>query len=114
MKRSSHNLTAVEPIGDIEDAIITLLRYVGEDPSRDGLLDTPARVARAWREMTSGYHEDPAEILGRTFEEECDEMVVLKGVSFYSTCEHHMLPFYGEASVGYFPGKVVGISKLAR
>ncbi|HSP33534.1 MAG TPA: GTP cyclohydrolase I FolE [Thermoanaerobaculia bacterium] len=99
---------------EAEHAVATLLRYIGEDPGRDGLLDTPSRVARAWREMTTGYNEDPGEILGRTFEEECDEMVVLKGVSFYSTCEHHMLPFYGEASVGYLPGKVVGISKLAR
>ena len=114
MKRSSHNLTAVEPIGDIEDAITTLLRYVGEDPARDGLRDTPARVGRAWREMTSGYEDDPAAILGRTFEESSDEMIILRGISFYSTCEHHLLPFYGTATVGYLPGKVVGISKLAR
>lgn len=97
-----------------EDAVGTILRFIGEDPSRDGLLDTPSRVVRAWREMTAGYHEDPAAILGTTFEEECDEMVMLTGISFYSTCEHHMLPFYGHASVGYLPGKVVGISKLAR
>ena len=114
MKRSSHNLTAVEPIGDIEEAITTLLRYVGEDPSRDGLRDTPGRVARAWREMTSGYDDDPAVILGRTFEESSDEMIILRGISFYSTCEHHLLPFYGTATIGYLPGKVVGISKLAR
>ncbi len=97
-----------------EEAVATMLRFVGENPSRDGLLDTPSRVVRAWREMTAGYAEDPAEILGRTFEEECDEMVVLSGISFYSTCEHHLLPFYGHVSVGYLPGKVVGISKLAR
>ena len=97
-----------------EAAVTTILRFVGEDPGRDGLLDTPARVIRAWREMTAGYREDPAEILGTTFEETCDEMVVLSGISFYSTCEHHLLPFYGHASVGYLPGKVVGISKLAR
>ena len=97
-----------------EDAVATILKYIGEDPGRDGLLDTPGRVVRAWKEMTAGYRESAAEILQRTFEEECDEMVVLKGVSFYSTCEHHLLPFYGEASVGYLPGKVVGISKLAR
>jgi len=114
MKRSSHKLTAVEPIGDIEDAITTLLRYIGEDPSRDGLRDTPARVARAWREMTNGYDDDPAAILGRTFDESSDEMIILRGISFYSTCEHHLLPFYGTATVGYLPGKVVGISKLAR
>jgi len=114
MKRSSHKLTAVEPIGDIENAITTLLRYIGEDPSRDGLRDTPARVARAWREMTNGYDDDPAAILGRTFDESSDEMIILRGISFYSTCEHHLLPFYGTATVGYLPGKVVGISKLAR
>jgi GTP cyclohydrolase I len=114
MKRSSHNLTAVEPCGDVEDAVLTILRWIGEDPDRDGLRDTPARVAKAWREMTSGYADDPAEILARTFDESSDEMIVLRGISFYSTCEHHLLPFYGEATVGYLPGKVVGISKLAR
>jgi GTP cyclohydrolase IA len=97
-----------------EEAVSTILRFVGEDPSRDGLLDTPGRVVRAWREITAGYRENPSEILGTTFEEECDEMVVLSGVSFYSTCEHHLLPFYGTASVGYLPGKIVGISKIAR
>jgi GTP cyclohydrolase I len=112
--RSSHNLTALAPVGDVEDAIVTLLRHVGEDPTRDGLRDTPGRVARAWREMTSGYDDDPAEILARTFEESSDEMIILRGISFYSTCEHHLLPFYGTATVGYLPGKVVGISKLAR
>jgi len=103
-------------VGDSEaaDAVSTLLRFIGEDPSRDGLADTPERVVRAWREMTGGYGEDPAEILSRTFEETSDELVILGGISFYSTCEHHLLPFYGTASVGYLPGKVVGISKLAR
>jgi len=97
-----------------EEAVATLLRYIGEDPSREGLADTPARVAKAWREMTAGYREDPAEILSRTFEESSDELIILSGISFYSTCEHHLLPFYGTACVGYLPGKVVGISKLAR
>jgi GTP cyclohydrolase I len=97
-----------------EKAVATLLRFIGEDPSRDGLADTPARVVKAWREMTSGYDDDPAEILSRTFDETSDEMIVLRGISFYSTCEHHMLPFYGTAAVGYLPGRVVGISKLAR
>lgn len=96
------------------EAISTLLRFIGEDPDRDGLLDTPHRVVRAWREMTAGYEENAEEILSRTFEETSDELVILGGISFYSTCEHHMLPFYGTASVGYLPGKVVGISKLAR
>ncbi|HSP35803.1 MAG TPA: GTP cyclohydrolase I FolE [Thermoanaerobaculia bacterium] len=97
-----------------ESAVATLLRYIGEDPERDGLADTPGRVIRAWREMTAGYAEDPAEILARTFDETSDELVILSNISFYSTCEHHLLPFYGTASVGYLPGKVVGISKLAR
>jgi len=97
-----------------EEAVATLLRFIGEEPERDGLRDTPARVVKAWREMTSGYDDDPAEILSRTFEESSDEMIILRGISFFSTCEHHMLPFYGQAVVGYLPGKVVGISKLAR
>jgi len=97
-----------------EEAVATLLRFIGEEPERDGLRDTPARVVKAWREMTSGYDDDPAEILSRTFDESSDEMIILRGISFFSTCEHHMLPFYGQAVVGYLPGKVVGISKLAR
>ena len=97
-----------------EEAVSTLLRFIGEDPSREGLADTPARVVRAWREMTAGYQEDPAEILSRAFDESSDELIMLRGISFYSMCEHHLLPFYGEACVGYLPGKVVGISKLAR
>src|ERR1051325_650171 len=97
-----------------EEAVTTLLRFIGEEPERDGLRDTPARVGKAWRGMTAGYAEEPAESLSRTFAEASDEMVILRGISFYSTCEHHLLPFYGEAVVGYLPGKVVGISKLAR
>lgn len=102
------------PATDPERAVTTLLTLIGEDPQRDGLVDTPRRVIKAWREMTCGYQEDPAEILSRTFEETSDEMVVLRGISFHSLCEHHLLPFHGTASVGYLPGKVVGISKLAR
>jgi GTP cyclohydrolase I len=102
------------PTAEAEEAVATLLRFIGEEPERDGLRDTPARVVKAWREMTAGYAEDPAEILARTFDESSDELVILRGISFYSTCEHHMLPFYGQAAVGYLPGKVVGISKLAR
>jgi GTP cyclohydrolase I len=102
------------PAAAAEEAVTTLLRFIGEEPERDGLRDTPARVVKAWREMTAGYAEDPAEILSRTFEESSDELVILRGISFYSTCEHHLLPFYGQAVVGYLPGKVVGISKLAR
>jgi len=102
------------PAAEAEEAVATLLRFIGEEPERDGLRDTPARVVKAWREMTAGYAEDPAEILARTFDESSDELVILRGISFYSTCEHHLLPFYGQAVVGYLPGKVVGISKLAR
>ncbi|MEO8215594.1 MAG: GTP cyclohydrolase I FolE [Acidobacteriota bacterium] len=97
-----------------EDAVRELLLYMGEDPARDGLLETPARVVRAWREMTAGYDEDPAEILSRTFDELNRDLIMLRGISFHSTCEHHLLPFLGTASVAYLPGKVVGISKLAR
>ena len=97
-----------------ERAIASLLRMIGEDPERDGLADTPRRVVKALHEMTAGYGEDPAEILSTTFAETSDELIILRGISFYSICEHHMLPFYGEASIGYLPGKVVGISKLAR
>lgn len=114
---SSHpNPDAERPLDETaaEMAVVRLLRFIGEDPKRDGLIDTPQRVVRAWREMTAGYQEQPSEILARTFEESSDEMVILRGISFYSTCEHHMLPFYGTATVGYLPGKIVGISKLAR
>ena len=109
-----HELVSLPTQRSAEEAIATLLRFIGEDTGRDGLVDTPARVVRAWREMTTGYGEDPAEILARTFDESSDEMIVLRGISFYSVCEHHLLPFYGTASVGYLPGRVVGISKLAR
>lgn len=93
-----------------------VLFAIGEDPAREGLRGTPDRVARAWCELTAGYDEDPAAILECCFAGASDEMVVLRGISFYSTCEHHLLPFYGTAAVGYLPGArgVVGISKLAR
>ncbi|MGA7616507.1 MAG: GTP cyclohydrolase I FolE [Thermoanaerobaculia bacterium] len=102
------------PATDPERAVATLLTLIGEDPGREGLIDTPRRVIKAWREMTSGYGEDPGEILARTFEETSDELVLLRGISFHSICEHHLLPFHGTATVGYLPGRVVGISKLAR
>jgi GTP cyclohydrolase I len=100
--------------GEAEEAVVSLLRMIGEDPARNGLLETPRRVVKALREMTAGYSEDPAEILSKTFEESSDELIILRGIEFSSTCEHHLLPFYGTASVGYLPGDVVGISKLAR
>ncbi|MCZ8062166.1 GTP cyclohydrolase I FolE [Silanimonas sp.] len=102
---------------DAEAAVRTLLRWAGDDPAREGLVDTPLRVARAWREWFSGYSLDPDAYLARTFEEVegYDEMVVLRDIPFESHCEHHLAPIIGKAHVGYLPGgKVVGISKLAR
>jgi GTP cyclohydrolase I len=100
-----------------EDAVRTLLRWAGEDPSREGLIDTPRRVVEAYLDWYSGYKVDPAEYLRRTFEEVAgyDELVVLRDIEFESHCEHHMAPIIGRAHVGYLPtSKVVGISKLAR
>ncbi|MFT4256713.1 MAG: GTP cyclohydrolase I FolE [Pseudoxanthomonas sp.] len=100
-----------------EDAVRTLLRWAGEDPAREGLLDTPKRVVEAYGDWFSGYAEDPREFLERTFEEVAgyDEMIVLRDIEYESHCEHHMAPIIGRAHVGYIPdGKVVGISKLAR
>lgn len=102
---------------EAENAIRTLLRWAGEDPGREGLIDTPSRVAKAYRDWFSGYAVDPAEYLRRTFEEVAgyDEMIVLRDIEFESHCEHHMAPIIGRAHVGYLPvDKVVGISKLAR
>lgn len=100
-----------------EDAIRTLLRWAGDDPTREGLLDTPKRVAKAYREWFCGYEEDPVELLARSFEETdgYDEMVLLRDIRLESTCEHHMAPILGKVHVAYLPsGRVVGISKLAR
>ena len=100
-----------------EEAIHTLLLWAGEDPRREGLLDTPKRVARAYEDWFSGYRDDPVTYLERTFEEVdgYDEMIVLRDITFESHCEHHMAPIIGKAHVGYLPrNKVVGISKLAR
>jgi GTP cyclohydrolase IA len=102
---------------DVQDAIRTLIRWAGDDPEREGLLDTPQRVARAWKEYCLGYAEDPAFHLSRIFEEVggYDEVVLLKDIPFQSHCEHHMAPIIGKASIAYLPcDHVVGISKLAR
>jgi len=100
-----------------EDAVRTLLRWAGDDPAREGLVDTPARVARAFEEFFAGYREDPLAYLERTFEEVegYDEMVVLRDIRLESYCEHHLAPILGKIHIGYLPEKrVVGISKLAR
>jgi GTP cyclohydrolase IA len=111
-----HKPTDVTP-EQAEEAVRTLLRWAGEDPQREGLLDTPRRVVKAYRDWFSGYQIDPSEYLRRTFKEVAgyDEMVVLRDIEFESHCEHHMAPIIGRAHVGYLPtNRVVGISKLAR
>ena len=102
---------------EAEKAVEILLRWAGDDPSREGLLDTPARVIRAYEEFFSGYQEDPEDMLARTFEEVegYDDMVMLRGIDLQSHCEHHMVPILGQAHIAYLPDRrVVGISKLAR
>jgi GTP cyclohydrolase I len=99
----------------IENAVREILAAIGEDPDREGLLETPARVARMYAELFSGLHEDPSVHLKKTFAEKYDEIVLVRDISFNSMCEHHMLPFLGKAHIGYVPnGHVVGLSKLAR
>ena len=102
---------------EAEAAVRTLLRWAGEDPTREGLLDTPKRVAKAYEQWFKGYEVDPDEYMARTFKEVCgyDELIVLRDIEYESHCEHHMAPIIGKVHVGYLPdGKVVGISKLAR
>jgi GTP cyclohydrolase IA len=102
---------------DVSEAVRTLIRWAGDDPDREGLLDTPRRVARAWKEYAQGYEADPAVHLSRTFDEVggYDEIVLLKDIPFQSHCEHHMAPIIGKAAIAYLPNnRVVGISKLAR
>ncbi len=103
--------------GRVERAVRELLLAIGEDPNRAGLLETPERVARAYEEMFSGLHADPAEVLAQVFDESHDELVLVKDIAVYSVCEHHLLPFHGVAHVGYIPnesGHISGLSKLAR
>lgn len=110
---SSKGGNASDPI---ESSIEAILKELGEDPARDGLLKTPQRVAKAMRFFAKGYQQDPAEILtGALFDVDYDEMVLIKDIDFYSLCEHHMVPFFGRVHVGYIPkGKVVGLSKIPR
>ncbi|MFH8450854.1 GTP cyclohydrolase I FolE [Streptomyces fungicidicus] len=115
-------LDGVTPIGEFDEkrarnAVRELLIAVGEDPDREGLLETPARVARAYREIFAGLWQKPEDVLTTTFDIGHDEMVLVKDIEVYSTCEHHLVPFRGVAHVGYIPatsGKITGLSKLAR
>lgn len=102
---------------EAEEAVRVLLRWAGDDPSREGLIDTPARVAKSYRELFSGYDLAAEDVLGRTFEEVAgyDDMVLVKAIPFFSHCEHHMVPIIGKAHVAYLPnGRVLGLSKIAR
>ncbi|GGO61648.1 GTP cyclohydrolase I FolE [Nonomuraea cavernae] len=104
-------------LGRIEKAVREILYAIGEDPDRDGLLDTPSRVARAYAEQFSGLGQQPEDVLTKVFDVDHDEMVLVKDIEVYSTCEHHLVPFHGQAHVGYIPnekGQVTGLSKLAR
>ncbi len=115
--RSSRAASERPARADVEAAVRMIIRWTGDDPERDGLIETPARVARAFEEFFVGYAQDPVEILQKTFEEieGYDEMIALRGIRFESHCEHHLAPIIGQAWVAYVPsGRVVGISKLAR
>jgi len=100
----------------VHDAVREILKEIGEDPNREGLKDTPGRVQRLYKEITSGYHEDPKDIInGAIYNMDYDEMVIIKDIEYYSLCEHHMLPFFGKAQVAYIPKKkVIGLSKIPR
>ena len=101
---------------EAQNAVRVLLQYMGQDPEREGLADTPRRVVAAWDELTRGYGQDPEQILGTAFEGDgYDQMIVCRGIDFWSMCEHHLLPFHGVAAVGYIPSeRVVGLSKMPR
>jgi GTP cyclohydrolase I len=117
MKRKAAKPPKRPARAEVERAVRTLIQWTGDDPDREGLLETPSRVARAYEQWFAGYAQDPNELLERTFEEVAgyDEMVVLRDIRFVSHCEHHMAPILGRAHVGYLPrNRVIGISKLAR
>jgi len=117
LERGRANESARPDRAEVEEAFRTLIRWTGDDPERAGLIETPARAARAFEEFFGGYRQNPVDLLQKTFEEidGYDEMIVLRGIRFESHCEHHMAPIVGKAWVAYLPeGRVVGISKLAR
>jgi len=115
LDRSEHGQTGEVDYGRIERAVREILLAVGEDPDREGLRETPRRVARMYAELFSGLRDDPRVHLRKFFTEKYDEVVLVKDISFNSMCEHHMLPFMGKAHIGYLPnGRVIGLSKLAR
>ena len=100
----------------MQQQVTEILKFLGEDPAREGLIDTPKRVERAYQYLTRGYHQNLEEVInGAIFESESDEMIIVRDIEFYSLCEHHMLPFFGKCYIGYIPrGKIFGVSKLAR
>lgn len=99
----------------IEDKIKSIISFIGDNPEREGLKETPDRIIRSWKEIFRGYNQNPEEVIKTFVEGSCDEMVILKDIDFFSMCEHHFLPFYGKIHIGYIPnGKVIGVSKLAR
>jgi GTP cyclohydrolase I len=106
----------VEPLADLESHFRSLLKVIGEDPEREGLRQTPQRAAEAFRYFTRGYQQDVQTVLNKAiFEEQYDDMVIVRDIEFYSLCEHHLVPFFGKCHVGYLPaGKIVGLSKVAR
>jgi len=109
------NERIAENRAEIEMHVREILRLIGEDVDREGLLDTPARVTRMYEEIFSGYAANPRDVLGVTFDEQHEELVIIKDIVYYSQCEHHMAPFFGKVHVGYLPsGKVAGLSKFAR
>lgn len=116
METKSANAQVVEDPLRSQKLIRQILFYIGEDPDREGLIDTPKRVVKSWNELYGGYKIDPETVLGTTFKNESyDQMVVCKDIEIFSTCEHHMLPFFGKAHIGYIPSeRVVGLSKMAR
>ncbi|ANY65799.1 MULTISPECIES: GTP cyclohydrolase I FolE [unclassified Paenibacillus] len=114
-KKDYVNSKVIQNREQIEFHVKEILKLVGENVEREGLLETPARVTRMYEEIFAGYEVDPSEVLGVTFDEQHEELVIVKDIIYYSQCEHHMAPFFGKAHIGYIPsGKIAGLSKLAR